>query len=124
MWKRNQSNRHVVVSVLGYIEDGDWVAHALEMDVIGVGSTWKEALSALDENIQAQVSFAKYRGDDSLIFQPAPAEFFEKFREAQEATLRALVDKRRGQGSLANSPMSGYLPVPKNIPTGDYAAAL
>ena len=85
MREKNENNLSVRVSVLGYIEDGDWVAHALEMNVIGVGDTWEEALSVLDENIQAQISFAKYRGDDSLIFQPAPPEFFEKFREVQEA---------------------------------------
>ena len=59
----------VKVSVLGYIEDGDWVAHALEMDVIGVGDTWKEALEELDGNVQAHISFAKFKKDNSLIFQ-------------------------------------------------------
>ena len=69
------------LSVLGYREDGDWVAHALEMDVIGVGDTWEEALSELDGNIHAQIAFAKDLGDDSLIFRPAPAEFFDMFKK-------------------------------------------
>ena len=73
MATRNESDSTgVKVSVLGYKEHDDWVAHALEMDIIGVGDTWEDALSVLGENIHAQVSFAKYRGDDSLIFQPAP----------------------------------------------------
>ena len=73
------------ISILGYIEDGYQVAHALEMDVIGVGDTWGEALGELAENIRAQVSFARYREDASLIFQPAPPEMFERFRQARGA---------------------------------------
>ena len=81
MQTRNESNdTSVKVSVLGYKEHGDWVAHALEMDLIGVGDTWEEALSELSGSIHTQVSFAKYQGDDSLIFRPAPAEFFERFQ--------------------------------------------
>ena len=122
MRKKSENSGSAQVSVLGYLEDGDWVAHALEMNVIGVGDTWEEALSVLDENIRAQVSFAKYRGDDSLIFQPAPAEFFRKFREAREAELRALVSQKRN--NLPNFHRSGSLGIPQDIPAGDYAVAL
>lgn len=110
----------VTVSVLGYIEDGCWVAHALEMDIVGVGETWEQAQAVLFENIEAQVSFAKYRGDDSLIFQPAPAHMFQKFREVREAELRGLVKPHDG---LLDRFCSGGLGIPRDIPEGDYAVA-
>lgn len=96
---KQQPGRSTTVSVLGYIEDGYWVAHALEMDVIGVGDDWATALAALRGNIEAHVSFAKFKRDDSLLFQPAPAHLFEKFRQAQEAGLRALVNQGREKPS-------------------------
>ena len=48
----------VTINVLGYMEDGDWIAHALEMDLVGVGDSFEEAIEALNEFIEAQVSFA------------------------------------------------------------------
>ena len=69
----------VKVSVLGHKEDGHWVAHALEMDIIGVGDSWQGALAELNGNIRAQVSFARSLGDDSLVFRAAPAHLFRKF---------------------------------------------
>ena len=111
----------VKVSVLGYVEDGHWVAHALEMDVIGVGNDWEGALAELRENICAQVSFARYRGDDSLIFQPAPPRLFKQFRQAREAELRDLVSRTQRK-SLCRF-RSDDLDIPKNIPEGRYASA-
>ncbi|MCY3973148.1 MAG: hypothetical protein OXF42_07160 [Candidatus Dadabacteria bacterium] len=111
----------VKVSVLGYIEDGHWVAHALEMDVIGVGDDWEGALSELRENICAQVSFARFRGDDSLIFQPAPPRLFQKFRQIREAELRDLVSHTQKKPS--SNFRSDDLDIPRNIPENRYASA-
>ena len=111
----------VKVSVLGYIEDGCWVAHALEMDVIGVDDTWEEAIEELHENVQAQVSFAKYREDDSLIFQPAPPEMFEKFKEARMAEVQGFLSQKTAR------PPTDYrsddMGIPTDIPKGEYALA-
>ena len=63
-----------MVCVLGYEEDGDYVAHALEMDIIGVGDSWKEALEVLKGVVEAHVSVAQDLGDDSVLFRPAPSE--------------------------------------------------
>ena len=81
----------VMVCVLGYVEEGDYVAHALEMDIIGVGDSWEEALEELKGNLEAQVSVAQDLGDDSVLFRPAPAHLFKRFKQAQEAQLRSLV---------------------------------
>lgn len=46
--------------VVIYPEDELWVAHSLEMDVIGVGATQAAALQELRSNIEAQLSYAKF----------------------------------------------------------------
>ena len=69
------------VCVLGYEEEGQCIAHALEMDIIGVGDTWDAALQELEGNIEAHLAFAKELGDDSLIFRPAPPHLFQKFKD-------------------------------------------
>ena len=53
-----------------YPEDGLWVAHALEMDVIGTGATEAAALRELRSNVEAQLSFAKQ--EQTNPFTPAP----------------------------------------------------
>ncbi len=111
----------VKVSVLGYTEDDCWVAHALEMDVIGVGDTWTAALSELKENVRAQVSFAVYRGDESLIFHPAPPRLFKRFKQVREAELRALVKQPRSS-SLSHI-RSDALSIRRNKPEGKFAVA-
>ena len=91
------------ISVLGYKEYGCWVAHALEMDVIGVGDTWQEALCELKGNVCAHISFAKYRGDESLLHRPAPPHLFKKFKRAQAAGLRDLIGERQNGKSHIRS---------------------
>ena len=56
-----------------YREDGLWVAHALEMDLIGTGATESAALRELRGNVEAQLSFATQEGVNP--FRPAPQEF-------------------------------------------------
>ena len=111
----------VKVSVLGYMEYGEWVAHALEMDVIGVGETWEDACAELKGNIVAHVSFAKYLGDESLILQPAPPYMFKRFREAQKAELQSLFSQapQDSSGDFRSESVS----IPRNIPAGAYVAA-
>ncbi|NJR42672.1 MAG: hypothetical protein HC767_08360 [Akkermansiaceae bacterium] len=45
-----------------YREDGLWIAHALEMDLIGTGATESAALRELRRNVDAQFSFATQEG--------------------------------------------------------------
>ncbi len=69
-------------------EDGEFVAHALEMDLVGYGPTEKEALTSLSGMIEAQISFAAQQGDDSLIHFPAPQEFVTRWETAHAAALK------------------------------------
>lgn len=75
------------LSILGYREDGEWVALALEMDLRGYGRTWTEALEELDELVLMQISFAHFKGQIDMIWKSAEEQYWELFRQAQRARL-------------------------------------
>ena len=62
--------------VLIYNEDGERVAHALEMDLKGYGKNNKEAIKKLKELVEMQISYAIYENDPSLISFPAEQKYF------------------------------------------------
>lgn len=69
----------IYLNVFGYREEGIWYAHALEMDIVGSGSTFEEASAELRGLIDSQFSFAVFKKDPSLLWRPAPKEIIEKF---------------------------------------------
>jgi len=68
-----------------YPEDGLWVAHALEMDLIGTGATETAALRELRSNVEVQLSFAKQEKINP--FRPAPMEIQKLWEETNLAAL-------------------------------------
>jgi len=68
-----------------YQEDGLWVAHALEMDLIGTGATETAALRELRSNVEVQLSFAKQEKLNP--FRPAPEEIQKLWEENNLAAL-------------------------------------
>ncbi len=79
-----------------YREDGLWVAHALEMDLIGTGATESAALRELRGNVEAQLSFATQEGTNP--FRPAPQEI----QSLWEETNLAAIGLGRGKTKAAN----------------------
>lgn len=73
------------IRIVLYKEDGCWVAHALEMDVIGVGDTQKAAADELRSNIEAQLSFAKFHKSNPL--RDAPEKIQKLWRDTRLAAL-------------------------------------
>ena len=73
----------VPLNVLGYREEGEWVALALEMDLRGYGESFKEALDDLADLVLMQISFARFKGEPDLIWRPAEAIWFERFAEGR-----------------------------------------
>ncbi len=69
----------VFVSILGYQEEGEWVALALEMDLRGFGKTFEDAFDQLMSSVEAQLSFALYKHEPGLIWHPAEKKYFELF---------------------------------------------
>lgn len=83
----------VPLRVLLYEENGEWNAHALEMDVLGSGKTPKQAEDDLKQAVMAQLSFAHQMGHPDLISHPAPKEYFDRWRKAQQLMLTDLLEK-------------------------------
>lgn len=79
-----KETKHFVVSrVLIYCdESGDYIARALELDLIGTGSSPNKALKDLENAIQAQVSFALQKGAPEMFYFKAAPEYEERWLEA------------------------------------------
>ena len=75
------------LSVLGYREEGEWVALALEMDLRGYGPTFEVALEELRDLVLMQISFAHSRDQPEMIWKNAEDEYWEEFRRARESQL-------------------------------------
>ncbi len=73
-----------------YHEGGEWVAHALEADIVGCGGTPEEALKELHDSIECQVSFALQTGDLSLIQHEAPREIVTMWEEVNRRAMEAM----------------------------------
>src|SRR5438046_2411987 len=69
----------------------EFLAHALEMDIVAYGRTEEIAIKQLSELIECQISFAAQQGDDNLLLFPAPREYFERWETAHAAALREQV---------------------------------
>ncbi len=78
------------LNVLGYQEDGEWIALALEMDLRGYGESFDEALDDLGNLVEMQVSFALFKKQPELIWSPADPVWFERFAEVRQTRLRDL----------------------------------
>lgn len=77
------------IRVLICREDGEFVARALEMDLLGFGKTEREAVESLKQSVEAQISFAHQMNDASLIYFPAEADYFKRWEDAQKKAFRA-----------------------------------
>lgn len=85
-----QPGDEVFVSVLGYREDGEWCALALEMDLRGHGRTFREALEDLRESMTMQIGFALSRNEPGMIFFPADPMYFSLYAQVRNERIMAL----------------------------------
>jgi hypothetical protein len=81
----------VTLNVLGYQEEGEWVALALEMDLRGYGETFEKAIAELADLVQMQISFSRFKGQPELMWKAAEPIWFERFAEVRREYLEALV---------------------------------
>ena len=76
--------------VLLYSERGEYVAHAIELDLIGAGASPNKALADLRNAVEAQITFAMQMNDPALLHFPAPADVAARWDEAFSARLHDL----------------------------------
>lgn len=79
-----KASRHNVVSrVLIYRDEPkDYIARALDLDLIGSGDSPNQALIDLENAIQAQVSFALQKGSPEMIYFKAEPEYERRWLDA------------------------------------------
>lgn len=87
----------VMLRAVLYQEDGLWIAHCLELDVVGDGTTQREALDQLTANIKAQIEESFQLGAQNTLFSSAEPEilrmFFAGEHHAYTNTLEFVIDE-------------------------------
>lgn len=78
----------IPLHVLIYQEDGEWLAHLLEMDLVGAGETAEEAQASLHDAFEAQITFCVQENVDP--FRPAPAKYFRMWNKIQRELSKSL----------------------------------
>lgn len=78
----------LTIRVLIYKEASQFVAHALELDILAYGSSEAAAKKELEALLDNQLSFAACIAKPDVVHFPAPKEFFERWEKANQARLR------------------------------------
>ena len=73
----------MTMSILTYKDnDGQFVAHALEFDVVAVQSTLKKAVEKLRTSLKLHIEYGLNKGWESEIVKPAPSEYWDLMTDA------------------------------------------
>jgi hypothetical protein len=97
---------NINLSAIVYQEDGAWLAHCLELDIVAEGSDAGDAIKSLVSLCDLQIRTAIEDGDVASIFRPAPPEIWKLF-----ASGRQTVVEQRGRRHRTNgfkSPVSRF----------------
>lgn len=80
----DNSSFPLFLNILGYREDGEWVALTLEMDLRGYGESFQEAINDLRDLVLMQISFARFKSTPEMLLRPAEPIWFERFAQARQ----------------------------------------
>jgi hypothetical protein len=89
--KQAKMDKHIYdipMRVLIYKEDDEFVAHALEMDLVGYGVTQNKAIEDLMTMVFCQLSFAHQKQDAGLLMFSAPQEYLDRWEAARKTALQ------------------------------------
>ena len=79
--------------------DGNlWVAHCLELDIVGQGGTEREATDSLKRLVRLALDDAEEQGSINHLIRPAPPEVWRMWFQAQR-------DKARGSKGHKSDPV-------------------
>ena len=79
------------LDVLLYREDGEWLAHCLQLDLVEAGATPEEAEQTLAGVIQHHIQWALEDDDMEHLFHPAPPGIWKKFFSAEPQGFREIL---------------------------------
>ena len=96
----------VNLNVLGYLEDGEYVALALEMDLRGYGETFDEAMGDLKDQVAMQLSYSLYKTNSlDMAFKPAESVWHSLYATARIEALRNLTHQSSVDYCAADIPL-------------------
>jgi len=81
----------IPIRVVLYQEDGRWIAHCLEFDLLGDGATQEDALQCLKGAIQTQIDAVVDHDSLESLYFPAEGKYFRMYAEGREIALKATV---------------------------------
>ncbi len=94
--KISEEEVEINLNILGYREDNEWTALALEMDLRGFGNSFDAAMSDLEDQIQMQIGFAAFKNNLDMAFFPAAPTYFALYEQVRQDRMRNyLTEKHR-----------------------------
>ena len=95
--------------VLIYKERRQFVAHALDYDLLGYGRTEEEARQELGHLVANQVSFAAAKKEKpEMIHFPAPKEFFKRWERINQAQRSGKKTRNKSTGLATKAAVIGF----------------
>jgi hypothetical protein len=82
MGDRQQTLRAVL-----YREEGKWVAHCLDVDIVATGPTRDHAAKELVEAVTAQIDYVRDHQNHAHLYRSAPLEVWQRLAEAIQGGL-------------------------------------
>jgi len=73
----------IPIRIVFYREDNRWMAHCLEFDLLGDGTTREQALECLSGAIVAQIATSIEHNNPANLFSPAEGKYFQMFAEGK-----------------------------------------
>lgn len=78
------------LNILTHEEDGMFVSHCLEMDIVATNTTEKKALNDVINLIKAQIIYAIENKNEDYLLKSAPLEVWRKIKEAKKCENRTI----------------------------------
>ncbi len=98
------STAQMKFNVLVKKENGGWLAHCLELDIVAEGDTFKKATSALMDLIIIQFDYALANDNMKYFYKPAPEDVWQEFFACQKRkTLQRKFNGKFTTGKLVPS---------------------
>jgi predicted RNase H-like HicB family nuclease len=95
------SNLRINLSAIAYCEDGVWIAHCLELDIVADGKDVDDAIQSLISLCDFQIRTAMEHADLGSVFRSAPREIWAMFAEGKGKVLEEKTRSHRAARFLA-----------------------
>ncbi len=76
------------LKILLFKNGEEYVAHILDFDLVGTGTTREEALKEVSDSAAAQIAYALEHNNVNGLFHHAPQECYEKWEKAEQYHMR------------------------------------